>query len=1253
VKSLRPLTWACGCLIAGFAVGTPAGAQDTDVIRGRVIGPDSVPIANAQITVSSVSGNVRRTATTNTDGRYTVTFPGGDGDYMVSIIALGFAPRQFQLRRIADEDVLIADARMSRVEVLDEVRVTAERERPRRGEPPPDIGGTEQAVIPDSRSVAASDLGDLAAMAATLPGVQFMPGEGGDPSGFSVLGLGADQNATTLNGMAFGGSGLPRDASVMSSLATSPYDVSRGGFSGAQFSVRTRPGSNFRIRGGSLNLESPQAQWVDRAAAELGQQYTSLSAGGVASGPIRTDRSFYNLSWQLGRRASDLQSLQHTSPLGLRTVGVASDSVARLLDILGGAQVPAGVAGIPSQRASDQGSILGTFDFMAPSSAAGHAFNLSFNANWNRQNPVGGSALEVPSFGGERTSRRGGVQARHSGYLFKALSETSIGLSGSLNEAEPFMALPAGRVRVSSLFDDGTSAVQTLSFGGNPALDSRQTSRELQVMNHLSWFSRDSRHRLRLTAEVRDQATSQRQSSNLLGTFAFNSLADLEANNPASFSRQLAPRERSARQLTGALSLGDSWRRSQNFQLQYGVRLDGNRFVSEPAENSEVERVFGVRNNSLPERMYVSPRVGFSWTYGAARQVSAFEGAQRMPRAALRGGIGFFQNVPSTNLIGGALDNTGLAGAAQQLTCVGAATPVPDWQSYLANPLSVPATCADGSSGTSFSDAAPAVTLFDPGYRAPRSLRSNLQWTRPILDNRFSLQLDGTWSRNMNQSGLLDLNFAAQQRFALNDEGGRPVYVPPTSIVPSTGAVAARDSRVSPAFSRVAQLRSDLLSESRQLSVRLTPATFNPNLSWSLSYVLADVREQYRGFSSTAGNPLEVARSPSASSSRHQLVYNLSYNLFDWVRLNWFGSFRSGTPFTPMVASDINGDGYFNDRAFVFDPATVADPVVAEGMQRLLESGSDAARECLASQLGSIAARNSCRGPWTSSAVLSFSLNPVKLRMPQRATVSFQLSNPLGAADLLMHGSESLRGWGQTAIPDQSLLYVRGFDAQAQRFRYEVNQRFGATNPAFSGFRNPVTLTAMLRFDLGAMRERQLLTQQLDRGRRTAGDRMPEPFLRAMLTSGGGLLNPLAVILRQQDSLRLSSMQADSIATLNRAYVVRVDSIWSPVASFLANLPDRYDDDEAWRRYLAARRATVDLLSSLSPAVRSLLTDEQIRRLPAQVIALIDPRYLASIRSGTAMFAGAGTAPPVGAMPAPVQMMPGGGGGGAISIIRQ
>ncbi|HMA19187.1 MAG TPA: TonB-dependent receptor, partial [Gemmatimonadaceae bacterium] len=315
-------------------------AQQADVIRGRVTGPDSASLEGVQVTVTSVSGNVSRTAKTDRNGRFTVTFPNGDGDYMVAFASLGYAAKRFEVKRAADEDILVADTRLAKVgAILDPVKVVAERQKvPRNEAPRPDISGTETPL--NNSAVPANLMGDLAAMAASLPGVQSVPGQDGAADGYSVLGLGADQNNTTLNGMQFGGSSLPRDASISSSVITSPYDVSRGGFSGAQMSIRSRSGSNFLTRGMSLNVDAPQLQWSDRAGQSLGQEYSNVSLGGTVSGPLKYDKAFYNMAYQLGRRANDLQTLLNTNSSGLAAVGVSSDSVGRLISILNGAKVP-------------------------------------------------------------------------------------------------------------------------------------------------------------------------------------------------------------------------------------------------------------------------------------------------------------------------------------------------------------------------------------------------------------------------------------------------------------------------------------------------------------------------------------------------------------------------------------------------------------------------------------------------------------------------------------------------------------------------------------------------------------------------------------------------------------------------------------------------------------------------------------------------------------------------------------------------
>jgi uncharacterized membrane protein YgcG len=207
-----------------------------------------------------------------------------------------------------------------------------------------------------------------------------------------------------------------------------------------------------------------------------------------------------------------------------------------------------------------------------------------------------------------------------------------------------------------------------------------------------------------------------------------------------------------------------------------------------------------------------------------------------------------------------------------------------------------------------------------------------------------------------------------------------------------------------------------------------------------------------------------------------------------------------------------------------------------------------------------------------------------------------------------------------------------------------VNQRFGSSSPAFSASRNPVAVTLMLRIDLGPTRERQNLTQTLDRGRTLTGTKPPEPMLRGIY-GNGGIINPIASILAQADSLHLTGAQADSIATLNRWYVIHLDSIWTPVIHGYAGLPDRYDHDGVYGQYRHSREASVDLLIAVAPAISGLLTPTQRRKLPDLIAAYLDRRYLTAIRSGTSGSPGGVFAPGSGG---------GGGGffgGGANTII--
>ena len=659
-----------------------------------------------------------------------------------------------------------------------------------------------------------------------------------------------------------------------------------------------------------------------------------------------------------------------------------------------------------------------------------------------------------------------------------------------------------------------------------------------------------------------------------------------------------------------------------DFQMTLGVRADGGRFGSRPDRNPLIEQTFGIRNDVVPNPITLSPRISFSKTLGEAPQISFVDGGFRGPRARIGGGIGVYQSASSASLVTRVANSTGLPSSIQQLTCVGDATPVPDWGAYLVDPSAVPDHCADGSAGSVFASSLPSVVVVDPHYAPSRRISADLNWRGAILNNRYMATVSGTYALNLKQPGEIDLNFNPAVQFALADEGNRPVFVLPTSIVPTTGSIASRDARVSPLFNRVTEVHSNLRSTAQQATVQLSPMSYSSTYSYSLAYTLASNRRLVQGFTSTAGNPLDREWGLNDLNAMHQIQLQLGYNFGNTLRLNWTVVGRSGAPITPRISGDVNGDGVgSNDRAFIFDPASTADSALAASMRKLLDNGSPIARDCLRANLGRIAPLGACHGPWTISGNNSINLtvNPLKVRMPQRAQLRFQLGNPMGALDLLFHGAGNIRGWGQTATPDQTLFYVRGFDPATNRFKYEVNQRFGSTRPQQSINRaSPVTITALLQLDLGPTRERQQLTQTLDRGRTMTGQIAGEAQLRSQYTSGGVVPNPMISMLRQAETLKLTPEQGDSIATLNRWYTTRLDSIWAPVATYLAALPKEYSQSEAYAHYREAREASIDLLLSVAPTLKNMLTAEQRRLLPQSLATTLDPKYLKAIRSSTA-----------------------------------
>ncbi len=130
----------------------------------------------------------------------------------------------------------------------------------------------------------------------------------------------------------------------------------------------------------------------------------------------------------------------------------------------------------------------------------------------------------------------------------------------------------------------------------------------------------------------------------------------------------------------------------------------------------------------------------------------------------------------------------------------------------------------------------------------------------------------------------------------------------------------------------------------------------------------------------------------------------------------------------------------------------------------------------------------------------------------------------------------------------------------------------------------------------------------------------PNAVASLMRFGTGGIVNPMLMVLRIGDSLRLTGVQADSIATLNRQYMIRLSAIWSPVSAYYAAHPDA----DA-RRIVAGEdpsRATARALAGLLPELEGVLTSEQRAAVPSTISPFLDPRSIdaAVARSADGVF---------------------------------
>jgi hypothetical protein len=414
------------------------------------------------------------------------------------------------------------------------------------------------------------------------------------------------------------------------------------------------------------------------------------------------------------------------------------------------------------------------------------------------------------------------------------------------------------------------------------------------------------------------------------GTYVFGSLADL-AQRRGAFVQSVGGIPDATFSTNGvAFFIQDSWSPIRGLNLLGGLRIEGEVPRGTVSVDSAWLRLTGLSQKVIPKpKARISPRLGFTWSAGPGGEW------------LLRGDAGLFTESLDPAVIAEVMSHDGTAQVRRGLGALGAWPGVPD--------------------STAVPVAGPALTFLNSGFQPPRTGRASVSVAR-ALGSGVSLQVAGLYRHTDFLAQRSDLNLSAP---LAHDQFGRPIYGTLEQFGAMLMATPGSNRRFS-SFDRVWALDPTGFSDYLGLTVSFEQVRERGLSLWA-SYTYSRTTDNTPGLWGTVPDA-QLSPFPTGAGTSdwrdgrsdldvpHRVAVGAEWS-FGGVRLAGLVRYRSGAPFTPGFRDgvDANGDGSWgNDPAFVSDTVAGAAAVLGKWT-------------CLRQQIGSFAARNSCRGPAITS----------------------------------------------------------------------------------------------------------------------------------------------------------------------------------------------------------------------------------------------------------------------------------------------
>jgi len=456
----------------------------------------------------------------------------------------------------------------------------------------------------------------------------------------------------------------------------------------------------------------------------------------------------------------------------------------------------------------------------------------------------------------------------------------------------------------------------------------------------------------------------------------------------------------------------DRWRLAPGAELLLGLRVDWERVDRTAlARNAELLAISGIVTDSIdPTVVKMSPRVGLSWDVGNTH------------RWVVRADGGVYHGAVAADALAEAVAE---AGGRQLRTGVG---PLGRWPAAPDSIVAAPVGAV--------------VSILPTGFSPPRSAKAALG-VSGALGRGLIVHLAGSYRHTEFLVRRRDLNRVPGQ--AGRDQYGRPIY----GLLDQRGAAVLAtpgSGRRLDGFAVVNALNQDGVSDYLGVTARLERRVGRV-LTLSAGYTYSQTRDNVPGIAH--GPDMQLSPFPDSLNGAewedgvsdfdvpHRLVLGAEL-AFGAARLAGFYGLQSGRPFTPGFRDgvDANADGSWRN-----DPAFVDDQVA--GIPDLL-----AAWDCLRTQVGGFAERNSCRGPAKRTLDLRLVVGPFRLGYPVEIVMDAMNLLDAELADVdralyLVDQSQSLTRDAATGLVTVPLVVNPDFGTPIRRYGSGRYLRFG------------------------------------------------------------------------------------------------------------------------------------------------------------------------------------------------------------------